>query len=406
MQKFSHFALFSFGLIIISSHFKININSIGLSTKKISISIYIAYHQHQPKMQSAVSQNPKKTQSKQTRNDGKKKVQEKKTVQLQINCLCKRKCAEQIDALKQQEIFEEFNSKNNWPTQTRFLRSLISIEPEKEKLDPVIGAKQKENSYAYHFIDEKGPLTRVCLTFFTKVLQVSRSKVFRAVDTIKKNPDAIEKRGKAKIPKTNTADLKYLKDFVHKFVSYESSCRPQKLNAKYLHPRLSLRQMFSLYSEDCAFKKRKIISDATFRKVVHDSRLMLFRKSQKKCEQCSDAGTDSDNEGNTELKEHIDIVRKVKQDLISSVEAAQKSNENTEIFTFKLHRAIDLPHISDNDIFFKRQLWCNIFTVYDQKTNETYFYVWDETVASRGPNEIASCLYKHFLNHLPKDAKK
>lgn len=188
-------------------------------------------------MQSAVSQVSNKQQSKQTKNDAKKKIPEKKSFQLQINCQCKRKCAHQIDVLKQQQIFEEFNKKNDWPNQTRFLRSLISQQPQKEKLDPIIGAKQKENSYAYHFIDENGSLTRVCLSFFTKVLQISRSKVFRAVDTIKKNPNAIEKRGKAKAPKRNTADVKYLIDFVHKFISYESSFKPQKSNVKYLHPR-------------------------------------------------------------------------------------------------------------------------------------------------------------------------
>lgn len=116
----------------------------------------------------------------------KKKSKKKKSFQLQINCQCKRKCADKIDVLKQQEIFEEFNKNNDWPNQTRFLRSLISHSPQKEKLDPIIGAKQKENSYAYHFIDENRSLTRVCLSFFTKVLQINRSKVFRAVDSIKK----------------------------------------------------------------------------------------------------------------------------------------------------------------------------------------------------------------------------
>lgn len=158
-------------------------------------------------MQSATSQDSNKHQNKQTKNDAKKKIHEKKFFQLQINCQCKRKCADQIDVLKQQEIFEELNKKNDWPNQTRFLRSLISQKPQKEKLDPIIGEKKKENSYAYHFIDEKGSLTRVCLSFFTKVLQISRSKVFRAVDTIKKNPDAIEKRGKAKIPKKTLPTL-------------------------------------------------------------------------------------------------------------------------------------------------------------------------------------------------------
>lgn len=357
-------------------------------------------------MQSVVPQQSNKQESTPTKNDAKKKIKEKKSFQLQISCTCKRNCAQQIDVLKQQEIFEQFNNQNDWPNQTRFIRSLISIQPQKENLDPIIAGKRRENSYAYHFIDENGSLARVCLSFFTNVLQVNRTKVFRAVDTIKRNPNAVEKRGKAKRPKS-TADINYMKDFIRKFVSYESSCEASKSNVKYLHPRLSLRKMFLLYSEDCAFKQRKILSDTIFRKAVHDSNLKLFRKSQQKCEQCEDTENrdDLDNTPVLASNEHIDIVKCVKNDLISSVETARLSND-TEIFTFKLQHAIDLPHISGDDAFFKRQLWCNVFTVYDQKTDISYFYVWDETVASRGSNEIASCLYKHFSGHLSKDVKK
>lgn len=86
-------------------------------------------------MQSAAPQNSNTQQNKQTQNDAKKKVKEKKPFQLQINCSCKRKCAEQIDVLKQQQIFEKFLKKNDWPSQTRLLRSLISVQPQKEKLE-------------------------------------------------------------------------------------------------------------------------------------------------------------------------------------------------------------------------------------------------------------------------------
>lgn len=357
-------------------------------------------------MQSAVPQQSNEKQSKPTKNDAKKKIKEKKAFRVQVHCTCKRNCAQQIDVLKQQEIFEQYNNQSDWPNQTRFLRSLISNQPQKENLDPIIAAKRRENSYAYHFIDENGSLTRVCLSFFTKVLQVDRSKVFRAVDTIKRNPNAVEKRGKAKRTK-NTADINHMKDFIHKFVSYDSSHKASKSNVKYLHPRLNLRKMFLLYSEDCAFKHRKVLSDTIFRKTVHDSNLKLLRKSQQKCERCEDAKKQNnlDNTPDLALNEHVDIVKSVKNDLVSSVETGRLSND-TEIFTFKLQHAIDLPHISSNDAYFKRQLWCNVFTVYDQKTDTTYFYVWNETIAPRGSNEIASCLYKHFNSHLPKDVKK
>lgn len=138
-----------------------------------------------------------------------------------------------------------------------------------------------------------------------------------------------------------------------------------------------------------------MISDTNFRKIVHNSQLKVFRKSQQKCKICKDEN-DLNDEENSEPNGHVKIVKSVKDDLISSVEKAHSPEEKTEILTFKLHHAIDLPHISSDDIFFKRQLWCSILTIYDQKSDMTHFYVWDESVACRGPPEIVSCLYKIF----------
>lgn len=354
-------------------------------------------------MQSEPLQNSSKETIKRTKNVRKK---EKKSFQVQVNCICKKKCAERIDVLKQQEIFENFNKLNDWPSQTRFLRALISTHATKEKLDPIIDTKEKENSYAYHFIDENGSLTKVCLSFFTKVLQVDRIKVFRAVDSMKKNPNAVEKRGSSTARRTNALDLKYSKDFISKFVSYEPSRNPKKTNAKYLHPRLNLRKIYLLYSKDCAFKNRKVISDSVFRRIFNQINRKFIQRSQPKCEMCEENKDDLENDNNLDLNKHIEIVRGIKNELITLVENAQTPTEKTEILTFKLQRAIDLPHISDDVVFFKQQLWCSILTIYDQVRDITYFYVWNETVASRGSNEIISCLYKHFMLHLPKDTQK
>lgn len=337
----------------------------------------------------------------------KKKIKEKKqkVFNLQVNCVCKRKCAERIDVLKQQQIFEEFNNLNDLPRQTRFLRAIISRRPTAENLDPIIGATKRENIYTYHFVDESGSLTQVCLSFFTKVLQVDRTKVFRAVDTIKNNPNAVEKRGCSTVRRTNASDLKQLKDFISSFVAFESSRNPKKSHEKFLHPRLNRRKMYLLYSQQCAFRNQKVLSDTKFRTVFHEFERKLLR-CPPKCNICKEDKNDLENRDNLESNAHLDIVRGIKNELITLVEAAQTPTGKTEIFTYKLQRAIDLPYISDDDVFFKQQLWCSILTVYDQVRDITYFYVWNETIAPRSSNAVTSGLFKHFVIHVPKDTQK
>lgn len=59
-----------------------------------------------------------------------------------------------------------------------------------------------------------------------------------------------------------------------------------------------------------------------------------------------------------------------------------------------------------SEFYFKRALWFNVLCLYDEVRNISYWYVWDETVAGRGAQEIGSCLYKHFIQFIPKDTRK
>lgn len=323
---------------------------------------------------------------------GKENKKETDKFDAQVICLCSKKCAQKVDVCNQEEIFEKYKKCKDWPEQTLFLRSLISAKPTTKKLDPIIDTKMKENSYQYHLFDGSGSLTQVCLRFFIKVLQVSRSKVFRAVDSIKKNPEATEMRGGTKSRRTDSTDMKYLKDFIRKFVSYESSRNSRMPATKCLHPRLSIRKIYQLYSEDCVFKQRKIISETLFRKVFHnDFNLKLVEPAKPKCRICKSS---KNEDKDSKVHDHIEVVRSVKSDLIDLVEQARMPAAKIEVLTFQLQRAIDLPHISNADVFCKQQLWFNVFTIHDEVRNITYFYVWDEAMASRGSDEIISCLFK------------
>lgn len=327
----------------------------------------------------------------------------------QINCKCKKDCAKKIDVVKQQDAFEKFSKMKKWSQQTRFLRSLISSKPVAEKLNPIIDKKKRENVHIYHLFNESGSLTSVCLSFFTKVLQISRSKVFRSIKSLKTNPKAIERRGSAN-RKSSATDMKYVREFIGKFVAYPSRYNAHKTNLRYLHPRLTIRRMYQLYSESCAFKNRKILSESIFRRVLSTFELSLNKPQHPKCEICDTKGKLIFNEKaieeqNINKNMHVEMVRKVRLDLASIVEMSQLPTEKIEVFSFELQEVIDLPHLSDSDVFFKKQIWLNTLTIYDEVRNIVHNYVWDETMASRESEDIASCLYKHLIR-VPKDTQK
>ena len=66
------------------------------------------------------------------------------------------------------------------------------------------------------------------------------------------------------------------------------------------------------------------------------------------------------------------------------------------MFTFDLQQSLPTPKLSTNVVFYKRQLWTYNFGIHECASEKGYMYVWPECNGSRGSQEIASCLLKHF----------
>lgn len=259
----------------------------------------------------------------------------------QVNCVCQKGCATHIDVMRQMHIFEEFNKLETWPKQTLFIRSLIVMNPVKENLNPIIVHRKKENVYNYHFIDEKGSLTQVCSSFFVKVLQIKRKQVFRAMSSMKTNPNAIERRGSSRSSKNACLNKQYLKEFIDKFVTYEN----RHSSVKYLHPRLNIRKMYQFYQENCVFRKRNILSEAVFRCVFKSKFEFSFvRRTKSNCDVCqmkkihprnSTPNSDVIEALRTKQNMLITAVMDIKNELIESVKHAREAEEKEEVLTFE-----------------------------------------------------------------------
>lgn len=66
------------------------------------------------------------------------------------------------------------------------------------------------------------------------------------------------------------------------------------------------------------------------------------------------------------------------------------------MFTFDLQQSLPTPKLSTSVVFYKRQMWTYNFGIHECASEKGYMYVWPECIASRGSQEIASCLLRHF----------
>lgn len=90
--------------------------------------------------------------------------------------------------------------------------------------------------------------------------------------------------------------------------------------------------------------------------------------------------------------------------LKETMELAKKDSE-TEVLVFDYQQNMPLPHLTSGDVFFKRQLWEYNFCIYASSKGKSYFFMYDETVAKKGQNDVVSMLHYFIENFVPETVK-
>ncbi len=87
-----------------------------------------------------------------------------------------------------------------------------------------------------------------------------------------------------------------------------------------------------------------------------------------------------------------------------TVEAEQ--DEEVDVLAIDFQQNIPYPHLPVGEIFYMRQLWVYNFCIYSAKNQKSTMYMWPETMAKRGSNEVVSCLQHYIQNKLSPGVKK
>lgn len=82
-----------------------------------------------------------------------------------------------------------------------------------------------------------------------------------------------------------------------------------------------------------------------------------------------------------------------------------KRNEGVCTVSFDLQKCLPTPHLTCGQAFYSRQLYTLNFTIFQTHRghNEAHCYLWDESKARRGAQEIGSCVL-HYVQNLVEKA--
>ncbi|CAH1113981.1 unnamed protein product [Psylliodes chrysocephalus] len=85
-------------------------------------------------------------------------------------------------------------------------------------------------------------------------------------------------------------------------------------------------------------------------------------------------------------------------------DSASSQQPGSEI-CIDLEKVLFVPTLTHSDMYYMRQLSVYNFSVHIADTNEAFMCIWNETEASRGSNEIMSCLLKVLNSNVTEKEK-
>lgn len=305
---------------------------------------------------------------------------------------CRYKCGEFTED-ERTRLFSKLYSLPTYDLQTSFLASHINKSEPKRKTTN----GKKQYSTEIKLLDR-----RVCREFFLKTFDISDSRfkvVCKKIDSDKfVVPD---KRGK-KVPKNKVPEniRKKVIDHINLFPRYQSHYSyNQNPNTRYLSTDLNIRKMYLLFKDYCIEQGETPVKESYYRNIFNTEFNLKFHHPHSdtcnKCDQLHNLVLSTQGEQKRKYEQELEVhQRKAKKATTSKETDIEKSkiSKNTITICFDLQKTLPTPLLTTNKVYYLRQLWTYNFCIFDLTNGVPHMYVWHESIASRGSQEVGSCL--------------
>lgn len=298
--------------------------------------------------------------------------------------------------------------------QTSYLCELVSVTKKRRAYNKETDDSRRKYSRVYNVPDSMGNKITVCKTFFKSTFLISDGRLTRA---LKNKPlgDAppSDRRGRSISGKaTPAAKIDAIKNFINRFPKYFSHYgRNKNINSQYLAPHLNITMLYNLYKLEEGPDNH--VSFWVFRKTFETHFNLKFHPpiidSCKRCDSykiklqaCDDEKVKQEIKKEKEL--HQKKAEMARNGMKFDSDFAKNNSSDVTAIAFDLMKTLATPQLSTGICYYKRQLWTYCLGIHNLATGDAMMYTWNESVASRGPQEIGSCIL-HFVKNFVKSKK-
>lgn len=160
---------------------------------------------------------------------------------------------------------------------------------------------------------------------------------------------------------------------------------------------MNLAKMYQLYK----IKFQNPVSQSFYKRVFYEDFNLRFRAPKKDtCKKCDSFAAKMTSANSTErqrleerhnahLEEAEQLQKMMKKDIENS-----KNDPDLETLTYDMQKTLSIPRLPTNIVYYLRQFNFYNLGIHIGSTNKGIFNVWLENEASKGTQEVGSCLKK------------
>lgn len=320
--------------------------------------------------------------------------------QMQKGCdkSCRFKCQEKINENNRLEIFTQFwkipSQKEKW--------DFIAIHLEIKSVENTTKISKRQSSRKY-FFRVNGTKVRVCKVMFLDTLDVCDSLVETTVSKLKFggyiSPD--KRKGRCqKSPRTETAK-ETVREHIALIPRMPSHYSREASSREYLTEEFqSCADMHAEYVNwmSSNYPEKPVASLRQYRDVFNlEFNISFFLSKKDVCDECTTWNNTPEEQRQAiqdKYRQHLD-----NKDLVNAMkESDTKLARNKEtgktlvVAHFDYEKNLICPKANTSVFYYKRKLCVSNFTIVDVGRFEDNCYVYDESIANKGSNEVASFL--------------
>ncbi|KAL0833092.1 hypothetical protein ABMA28_001202 [Loxostege sticticalis] len=347
--------------------------------------------------------------AKRLRNSGKsyqstktKKIVPNRKLKPSCNDKCKFQCGSNFTEEQRQKILNDYWSLGEIEKQWTFIANSVDVVTPKHryvKIDSDGNIATTRNNNNAFFLTISGAKTRVCKQFFKNTLGINNRPIETALK--KKNNDTNissmkDNRGSHQNHNKVDESIKEgIKLFIESIPKIESHYIRANSKRHYIDGSKAVTDLHRDYVERCKSQNLPYGTYMMFYRIfTQDFNISFFTPKKDLCDVCEAYKNITDEEKESQKQDYEKHMSE--KDLSRSEKEQDKANKNIFVAVYDLQAVFQCPKGDVSVFYYKSKLNVLNLTIYDLKNNSVESYVWDESNANRGVNEIGTCVYQYL----------